>query len=267
MRLEGYAGAAAERAVELMKTVRHPQLVGTSGVWRRGDVLILALELCERTLQDYLTERRQHGYSGIPDAELLELIRDAARGLDALNAQGIQHRDVKPQNLLLVGGGVKVGDFGLAKFLERIDATNTGMLSAAYAAPETFHGRTTAFSDQYSLAVSYLQLLTGRLPFDGSPAEMMNGHLNYAPDLSRLPEEQRPIMAQALEKNPRERWPTCRAFVDALAAARKPTAEIREQKTDVLERDWKQVGIAVLLVVLLLVAAAVLLRLAGPLAF
>ncbi len=174
LRLEGYAGAAAERAVELMKGVRHPQLVAMSGVWRRGDLLILALELGERTLADYLAEWQQRGSAGIPGPELLEYLRDAARGIDALNAQGIQHRDVKPKNLLLVGGGVKVGDFGLAKFLERLDATNTGMLSAAYAAPETFHGRTTAFSDQYSLAVSYVQLLTARLPFEGSPAQMMN---------------------------------------------------------------------------------------------
>ena len=83
MRLEGYAGAAAERAVELMKSVRHPQLVGTSGVWRHGDVLILALELCERSLHDVLTEWTQRGFSGIPEAELLEYVRDAARGLDA----------------------------------------------------------------------------------------------------------------------------------------------------------------------------------------
>ena len=230
-------------------------------------MLILALELCERTLQDYLAERNQHGYPGLPDAELLELVRDAARGLDALNAQGIQHRDVKPKNLLLSGGGVKVGDFGLAKFLEQIDATNTGMLSAAYAAPETFHGRTTAFSDQYSLAVSYLQLLTGRLPFNGSPAEMMNGHLNYAPDLSRLPQEQRPIVARTGEESSRTLADLQSVRRCPRRAAQTDSGIYAEPKTDVSDRDWKQVGIAVLLTLLLLVAAAVLLRLVGPLAF
>jgi serine/threonine protein kinase len=265
MRLEGYAGAAAERAVELVKTVRHPQLVGMSGVWRYGDMLILAMELCEGTLQDYLHERQQQGFSGIPGPELLEHLRDAARGIDALNAQGIQHRDVKPKNLLLVGGGVKVGDFGLAKFLQRIDATNTGMLSAAYAAPETFYGRTTAFSDQYSLAVSYIQLLTGRLPFVGSPAEMMNGHLNHAPDLSRIPPAQRPILERALEKNPRDRWPTCKAFVDTLAAA-PATAMTVPVPAEAEYRGRKQLGIVVLLVLLGLVAMAVVWRLLLPLA-
>jgi serine/threonine protein kinase len=266
MRLEGYAGAAAERAVQLMKTVRHPQLVAMSGVWRRGDVLVLALELCECTLGDYLDEWQQRGFTGIPAVELLEQMRDAARGLDALNAQGIQHRDVKPKNLLLVGGGVKVGDFGLAKFLERIDATNTGMLSAAYAAPETFHGRTTAFSDQYSLAVTYIQLLTGRLPFGGSPAEMMNGHLNYAPDLSGLLAAERPIVARALEKNPRERWPTCKAFIDALAAARPTTEVVHGTAANSPLAAWKQTAITVLLGLLLLFAVAVLAWLLWPLA-
>src|SRR5205807_3850059 len=135
--------------------------------------LILALELGEGTLMDRLKEVQAAGLPGIPPAELLDHMRDAARGLDYLNGRGIQHRDVKPHNFLLVGGGVKVADFGLAKLLEHTLTSNTGSLTPAYAAPEFFKGQTSTLSDQYSLAVSYCELRGGRLPFNGNAMQLM----------------------------------------------------------------------------------------------
>jgi formylglycine-generating enzyme required for sulfatase activity len=148
---------------------------------------------------------------------LLDYLRDAARGLDYLNSLGIQHRDVKPHNLLLVGGGVKVADFGLAKLLEQTVASNSGAMTVAYAAPECFGGQISGRSDQYSLAVAYCQLRGGQLPFGGNAMQTMAGHLLQPPDLTMLPEAERPVVARALAKKPEERWPSCRAFVDALA--------------------------------------------------
>src|SRR5205823_6312901 len=98
---------------------------------------------------------QEQGLPGIPREELLEYLREAAKGIDHLNGLDIQHRDIKPQNLLLVGGSVKVADFGLAKLLEHSVATNSGSMTPAYAAPEFLNGQTTAQSDQYSLAVTY----------------------------------------------------------------------------------------------------------------
>ena len=122
---------------------------------------------------------------------------EAAKGIDFLNEprhpsggkqpQGIQHRDIKPQNLLLVGGSVKVADFGLARLLEQTVTGHTGSMTPAYAAPEFFHGQTSSQSDQYSLAVTYCHLRGGRLPFRGSLAEVMAGHLGKEPDLTMLP--------------------------------------------------------------------------------
>src|SRR5207249_6209987 len=135
----------------------------------------------------------RQGLPAIPGPELLEYLREAAKGIDYLNEPrhtvedktgvGIQHRDIKPANLLLVGGSLKVGDFGLAKLLEADAVNNSGALTVSYAAPECFQGQTSRFSDQYSLAVTYCEMRGGRLPFEGSVAQTVAGHLGQPPDL------------------------------------------------------------------------------------
>jgi formylglycine-generating enzyme required for sulfatase activity len=207
------------RALEVMKGIRHPHLLGMFGAWQQDGLLIVAMELADGTLLDRLNAAQQQGLAGVPPAELGEYMRDAARGLDHLNAIHIQHRDVKPQNLLLVGGGVKVGDFGLAKLLQHTLSGHTGAYTPAYVAPEFLSGRTSSHSDQYALAVTYCQLRGGQLPFTGELARILTGHLMDPPDLTMLPEAERPAVARALAKDPAQRWASCRAFVEALAAA------------------------------------------------
>jgi formylglycine-generating enzyme required for sulfatase activity len=218
IRLGDRAGAVELRSLELMKDIRHPNLLGVFGAWQREPFLILAIELADRSLNDRLHEATREGLPGIPPAELLEYMNEAAKGIDHLNGLGVQHRDVKPHNLLLVGGGVRVADFGLAKLQDRTVTSNTGALTPAYAPPEAFEGRTSSASDQYSLAVTYCQLRGGRLPFAGNLMQVMNGHLTCRPNLTMLPEGERPVVARALAKVPEERWPSCRAFVAAVAA-------------------------------------------------
>jgi serine/threonine protein kinase len=216
VRLEQPAVAVETRSLQLMKDIRHPNLLATFGTWQREGFLIIAMELADGTLLDRL---REAGAKGLPVEQLLEHMAEAAKGLDHLHSLGLQHRDIKPQNLLLAGGGVKVADFGLAKLLEHSLASNTGAMTPAYAAPEFLKGQTSVHSDQYSLAVSYCQLRGGRLPFTGDQAQILTGHLLRPPDLTMLPEAERPAVAKALAKKPDERWPSCRAFVQALAAS------------------------------------------------
>ena len=86
-------------------------------------------------------------------------------------------------------------------------------MSPSYAAPEVIEGRFSQWSDQYSLAVTYCQLRTGRPPFVGESAiQIIYAHVHTAPDLSGLPEAERPVVARALAKRPEERWPTCGEF-------------------------------------------------------
>jgi serine/threonine protein kinase len=229
VRLGEQAGDVELRALELMKHIRNPHLLPMFGAWQREGWLIIAMELADRTLLDRLREVLEQGLQGIPTAELLEYMAEAARGLDYLNqcrepsggagAVGIQHKDVKPQNLLLVGGAVKVADFGLARLLEHTVTAATGIMTPAYAAPEFFHDQVTRWSDQYSLAVTYCQLRGGRLPFRGTPVQVMAGHQQRPPNLAMLPEAEQLVVARALSKKPEERWPSCREFVQELQAA------------------------------------------------
>ena len=174
------------------------------------------MELCDRSLQDRLAEALDQKLPGIPLPELLSYMSDAANGLDALNAKGVQHRDVKPANLLLLDSGVKVADFGLAKVLEQTVASNSSGGTIAYMATECFKGRLTQQSDQYSLAVTYYHLRTGRLLFKGDQAQVMYAHLELEPDLSRLPPSEGAVLARALSKDPGGRWPNCNDFVNEL---------------------------------------------------
>ena len=150
IRLGGPAAQVELRSLELVKSIRHPHLLPLFGAWLRNNYLIIAMELAERTLLQRWQECHDQGLTGIPANELLEYLREAAEGLDFLNdarhlspaggLTGVQHKDVKPQNLLLVGGAVKVADFGLIQLLEQSSTAASGGLTPAYAAPEFFQG-------------------------------------------------------------------------------------------------------------------------------
>lgn len=273
----GRASNAGElRAVHLMKEIRHSNLLGMSGVWEEHGYLIVAMELADRTLLDRFRELQKQGEAGIPREEMLGYMQEAAKGIDYLNSQGIQHRDIKPQNLLLVGGAVKVADFGLAKLLQRSMTGHTGTMTPHYAAPEFFRGHTHSTSDQYSLAITYALLRGGRLPFRGSPADVMLGHLTEQPDLSMLPPGEIPIVARALEKDPHDRWPTCKAFVQALLATdeyhrtTEPESRLQSGTTTILDRTRTgtkkrtlAIGLVVVAILLVLSVPVILLMMYG----
>jgi serine/threonine protein kinase len=214
------------RSLTMMKEVRHAHLLTMFGSWKVSEFLIIAMELADQTLLDRFHACHAKGVPGIPEAELLGYMEEAAKGLDHLNLERrIQHRDIKPHNLLLVGGTVKVADFGLAKLMDTALGSHSGSgQSFPYAAPEFFKDQTAHTSDQYSLGITYCHLRGGKVPFLGSQAQIINGHLHQVPDLSMLPLEERPIVAKALAKNPNDRWPSCKDFVIALKSRAMPEA-------------------------------------------
>jgi formylglycine-generating enzyme required for sulfatase activity len=241
-----------------MKFVSHPHLLTTFGIWHREACVILGMELAEGTLGDRLRAAVQSQHPGIPFAELLEYMREAAKGIDFLNEvrhtvsgrpnQRIIHRDIKPHNLLLVGGGVKVADFGLARVMEHSATASTGGMTPAYAAPELFQKHVAKQTDQYCLAVSYCQLRSNRLPFEGSPLQVMAGHLTQAPELAILPEAERHIVARALAKQPGERWPSCRVFVEELAGCHVPAPKSTAAQSGTTESFTNSLGMTLVLV-------------------
>jgi serine/threonine protein kinase len=222
--LDGSPAPAAEelQAIQHVKSLRHPFLLSMERVEVIGRELVIVMELADKNLHDLYQERRAVGQPGIGRDELLGYLREAADVLDLMNLRhGLQHLDVKPGNLFLVSDHVKVADFGLVRSLaERGAGLSLGALSALYAAPELFRGSISSSSDQYSLAIVYQELLTGTLPFAGKSArQLMLLHSTAEPNLSALPEADRPVVARALAKDPAQRFPSCTDFLRALESS------------------------------------------------
>jgi hypothetical protein len=212
-----------DRALKRVLDVRHPFVISNERIDKSDDgELMIVMELADRSLYDVFVECQGKGLPGIPRADLLRYLADAADGLDfMIEKHNLQHLDVKPRNLFLVSDRAKVADFGLVKSLERSSSSGImGGVTPIYAAPETFKGRISRNSDQYSLAVVYVELLTGKRPFSGKNVRQIAlQHLADPPDLSMLPETDRPIVGRALSKKPDDRFPSCLAFVNALRPA------------------------------------------------
>jgi eukaryotic-like serine/threonine-protein kinase len=222
---EGKGGAVAAdqelKALNRVKTVRHPYLLSLERVDIIDGQLIIVMELADRNLLDRFKECQSQGLPGIPREELLRYMEESAEALDLMNVDfQLQHLDIKPQNLFLVRNHIKVADFGLCKDLDDFRATVTGGVTPLYAAPETFEGWVSRYCDQYSLAIVYQELLTGQRPFDGTNArQLLMQHVQMPPDLAPLPENDRPVIGRALSKKPPERFDNCQEMVRALRAA------------------------------------------------
>src|SRR5882757_8150360 len=171
------------KAMARVKTVRHPYILSLERYDIIDGQLMIVMELADRNLWDRYRECRSQGMPGIPRDELLRYMEETAEALDLMNNYyQIQHLDIKPQNLFLVFNHVKVGDFGLAKLLERERATVTGGVTPVYAAPETFEGYVSRFSDQYSLAIVFQELLMGVRPFTGANVrQLVLQHMQATP--------------------------------------------------------------------------------------
>ncbi len=182
---------------------------------------MIVCELADGSLVDRFQHQRERGTVGIPRNQLLEYLRDAADALDFLcQKHDLQHLDVKPANMLLIADRVKVADFGLVKDLQSNSMSMVGGMTPTYAAPEMFDGKPGRFSDQYSLAIVYQELLTGTFPFSGrTTAQLASEHLHRAPNFESVPPGDRPILARALAKKPKQRYGSCRELIDHLLNA------------------------------------------------
>src|SRR6056297_405050 len=215
---DAHRGSRELKSLERIKGVHHPFLLTLERFGIVDDQLVIVTELADGSLEDIYDRHRERGSCGIPRKALLAYLHDAADALDYLHSSyQLQHLDVKPGNLLMVGGHVKVGDFGLLKDLREVDHSVVGGLTPIYAPPEVFDGRPSMNSDQYSLAVMYQELLTGTRPFSGRTiAQLATQHVHSAPNLEPLPPSDRPIVARALEKDPQRRHESCKALIEAL---------------------------------------------------
>ncbi|MFD7283371.1 serine/threonine-protein kinase [Streptomyces sp. NPDC059862] len=164
--------------------LHHPYVVGVLDFGAHDDRLFLVMELVDGdSLARVLSDAGPQ-----PADRVARIAAQAAAGLDAAHQQGIVHRDIKPANLLLdADGTLKIGDFGIARFLDDPAAalTATGQIvgTSLYLAPERALGQPAGpASDVYSLGCVLYQLLTGRPPFQADTAiAILHQHLDATP--------------------------------------------------------------------------------------
>jgi serine/threonine protein kinase len=220
-------------AFQRVKSIRHPFLLTLERVELLGPELIMVMELADQSLAQRYQEYRRAGLAGIPRAELLSYMVDAAEALDVLALEhGLQHLDVKPANLFLVGGHVKVGDYGMvSRHVRSVGAENRRLnqgYTPQYVSPEVLDGEVDSRTDQYALALLYQELLTGVFPYRGpTAADLVEQHRNAKPDISSLPVSDRATILRALAKRPADRFPNCLHFVRELLNTQRTMAESR----------------------------------------
>jgi serine/threonine-protein kinase len=220
-----------EREARAANVVRHPNVVSTLGSGLEGQLAWIAFELVDGgTLRDLLKQRGR-----LPWREVARLGAQIARGLGAIHAAGLVHRDVKPANILVDRDGTaKLADLGLVRRSQdsseqaSIDLTNTGELLGTldFLSPEQADSakRVDSRSDLYSLGATLYDLVAGRPPFAGtSGIELIKNHLLERPAPPRsivpdIPESLDRLIVRLLEKSPDARGPGAVEVAKELAA-------------------------------------------------
>ena len=155
----------------------------------------------------------------------IAVLAGVAAALDYAHAQGMVHRDVKPQNVLLDDAGhVYLADFGIARMVEGSPAlTQTGVVTGTpqYMAPEQARAdKIDHRADIYALGIVAYELFSGAVPFTAdTPVAVLMKHILDPipiPQPDRVPEPLLRALLKCLDKDPTARWPTAMAFVDAL---------------------------------------------------
>jgi serine/threonine protein kinase, bacterial len=217
------------READIAATLWHPHIVGVHDRGEFNGQLWISMDYVEGTdAARLLTERY---LDGMPPEKVVRIVTAVADALDYAHQRGLLHRDVKPANILMANPGgdderIMLADFGVARRVGEasgLTGTNMTVGTVAYAAPEQLKGEDVdGRADQYALAATAFQLLTGTPPFHHSnPAVVISKHLTADPPQigARRPELSGlgPVFDKALAKSPNDRYDRCIDFARALA--------------------------------------------------
>jgi serine/threonine protein kinase, bacterial len=219
------------RSLQAIRQLQHPHMIKIHQIWCFSGYIVIAMELAEGSLLDLLGVYISEFGSGIIPEHLCHFLTQAAAAIDFLNVRqhnlngqrvAVRHCDVKPSNVLVVGGVVKLTDFSLATQTTAPIGQHRKMGTLDYAAPEVFRGLLSDRTDQYALAVTYCHLRSGRLPFNDTPSRFRSDYVRSAPDLRGMMPEERAVILRGLNPVPQDRWPSCSELISRLARSLKP---------------------------------------------
>ncbi|MCC6565495.1 MAG: protein kinase [Chloroflexi bacterium] len=229
------------REARTAAALEHSHIVRVYDYGVERDINYIVMQnLTGGALSDRMKQASEQGRSRASLPEVALLLEQLASALDYAHAQGVVHRDIKPQNVMFNNQGQAfLVDFGIAKLLTgATNMTGTGMAmgTPSYMSPEQWASKEIGpAADQYALAVMTYQLIAGRLPFEAdTPLQVMYKHMNdqptplstFRPD---VPMAVLHVMNRALEKDPAERFPNCTQFAQAFASA---VVGVSTQKTE-----------------------------------
>jgi serine/threonine-protein kinase len=208
-----------KQEIKLARRITHRNVLRTHDFGEADGVPYISMEYLEGvTLKDLVRNK-----GALPPGVGLRIAKQMCQGLEAAHLQGVVHRDIKPQNMLILPetGELKIMDFGIARVSEvkggvaaaGLTTTGTVMGTPDYMPPEQAQGRAADFrSDIYALGVVLFELFTGALPFDGdSVMAVVLKHIQDPPPRPRsvsprLTEELEAIILRCLEKDPARRY-------------------------------------------------------------
>lgn len=223
--------------------VKHPNLVALHDIVRdaAGQTWVVMEYVAGPNLAEVLAKYPQ----GLDRPDVLRWFRQAAAAVDHLHQQGIVHRDLKPANLFDDVGVIKVGDYGLSKFIaiSNRDPHTQRIGTPHYMAPEIGAGKYGPEIDIYALGLILFEMLTGRPLFDGeSVGEIQVKHLTQEADLAGIAPPFRRVIEVAVRKDPQQRWRTAAEMareldpdVPVIARARRTAAEATPVTTNVVK--------------------------------
>jgi beta-lactam-binding protein with PASTA domain/predicted Ser/Thr protein kinase len=260
------------REARAAEALRHPNIVQVYESGRDGDVHFIAMEYVDGP--DLKGHLRRVGRLEADDAE--RIARAVCEALDYAHHEGIIHRDVKPQNILIAPDGtVKVADFGIARALAAVTITQPGTVlgTVHYLSPEQARGAPVGrASDIYALGAVLYEMLTGRLAFDGdTPIAIALKHLHEPPPRPRsvqpdVPVRLEGIVLKAMAKRSEDRYGSARDMATDLdgetafwkeAVAEDPHATRRfDLDGDLVGPRRARAGLVRVAAVVLIVAAA-----------
>jgi hypothetical protein len=191
------------RGVTQCLNLKHPNLISLFDIRSDdgGDQWVIMEYVSGESLEDVIDRNP----NGMPAEQAVAWMRGMCAGVGYLHDHGIVHRDLKPGNIFIDEGTVKIGDYGLAKFIScsRRSGQTESVGTVHYMAPEIANGRYGREIDTYALGIILYEMLTGHVPFEGeSIGEVLMKHLTAEPDLSRVSEPYREIVRRALAKDP-----------------------------------------------------------------